>query len=132
MSISPEERPLLEHAEIRRLCDALNGDRAACRLFLQSFCDRWAERLAALEQSLLHADVMHARDSILSIRTSSAMVGAQRLTQIASTIETTLTAGHTDEIGEPLRALRLCGVETVAALRAFMVEQAAAHAAATH
>ncbi|WP_030147830.1 MULTISPECIES: Hpt domain-containing protein [Mycetocola] len=126
MCVDPTDHPLLEHAEIERLSAALNGDLAATRAFLHSFCERWPERIAALEQSILHSDVLHARDSVLSIRTSSAMVGAKRLTVIAAGIECTLSEGHPDRVEENLRALRVSGIETIEALRTYLSEQSPA------
>ena len=70
--------------ELRRLLRELSGDLRSRRRFVQTYVEMWPTRLARLEAALDHDDVDESKVVLLSIRSSSVMLGAVGVAGLAS------------------------------------------------
>ncbi|UCR88409.1 Hpt domain-containing protein [Mycetocola spongiae] len=116
MSSGSENPPLLDPDELDRLCAALNGDHEACHAFVLSFCERWPQRLKTLRDSVENIQIVGALDAALSLKTSSAMLGALHLNALSGHIEDALRESDRERAGHLLTQIREVGERTVALL----------------
>ena len=107
--------PLLDQEVLRELAEDI-GLRAAAS-FAREFAGMWPRRRAALAAAVSHGDADLAMDAILSMRVSSAMVGARRLEGLAAGLETGLRAGGVGALRPLLRDVERCGDDTARALQ---------------
>jgi HPt (histidine-containing phosphotransfer) domain-containing protein len=82
--------------------------------FARDFCASLDGKIDRLEARLQGGDLLGAADAVLSITTSSAMVGAVRLTQAALRIQHLVAAGSLEDAHHSLALLRACAAATVA------------------
>jgi HPt (histidine-containing phosphotransfer) domain-containing protein len=117
---APSGTPLLDPQVLHDLAGDV-GPRAASS-FAREFAGMWPRRRAALTSALAHEDADGAMDAVLSMRVSSAMVGARRLEDLVARLEGRLrTQGLTDHAGDLaafVEDLEACGEETARALTA--------------
>ena len=106
--------PLLDHVVLRELAEDI-GPRAATS-FAREFAGMWPRRRAALAAAVSRDDAEGAMDAILSMRVSSAMVGARRLEGLAAGLETGLRTGGVQALRPLLRDVERCGDDTALAL----------------
>ncbi|WP_139346866.1 Hpt domain-containing protein [Sinomonas mesophila] len=106
--------PLLDDGVLRELAEDV-GPRAATS-FAREFAGMWPRRRAALATAVSRGDVEGAMDAILSVRVSSAMVGARRLEGLAAGLETGLRTGGVRALRPLLRDVERCGDDTARAL----------------
>jgi hypothetical protein len=98
------------------------GSRVIARSFVTDFIDIWPERLDRLSAALEQADAEDAYVMLLSVRTSSEMVGAVALAEHAVRLEIAAHAGRLEPCAAGFAALRRVGDRTMAALAASLVE----------
>lgn len=102
-------------------------DPAVVNRFAHDFCSTLGGKIDRLDVRLRGGDAMGAADAVLSVTTSSAMVGAVRLTQAALRMQRLIAADDLDEALHSLPLLRACAADTVAALgRSYPVGSAGA------
>jgi HPt (histidine-containing phosphotransfer) domain-containing protein len=81
--------PLLDPAVLERLRDGLEGEKVY-RALVQNFIlllPDWAENVRV---ALTTGDVVGALDAVLSLKSSSQMVGAERLAELSADLERSL------------------------------------------
>ncbi|WP_158300482.1 Hpt domain-containing protein [Arthrobacter crystallopoietes] len=121
----PKVAPLVSLEALRRLAAELE-DEETCRTFVGSFIGTWDERQARLRQAIQASDAKAAMDVVLSVKVSSAMAGAGRLSQLAGNLQVMLL-----RLGEDIRTsctmdlfeeIRACGCATMVQLQADYLE----------
>lgn len=87
-SITTEEptQPLLDRKVLDRLREDLD-EYEVWRVFVQNFITALPLRIESLRLALTTGDVVGAMDAVLSLKTASQMVGAQRLASLALGLE---------------------------------------------
>jgi hypothetical protein len=97
----------VDAGELRRLLRELSGDLRSRRRFVHTYVEMWPTRLSRLEAALEAEDLDEAKVVLLSIRSSSVMLGVIGVSALAS-------AG--------LRAVEQADLERAADIRAALVE----------
>ncbi|TPV48227.1 Hpt domain-containing protein [Pseudarthrobacter phenanthrenivorans] len=119
-------RPLLDPAVLERLRDELENDESVWKVFVEDFIAQLPQRLQRVRLTLTTGDAKGAMDAILSLKTSSQMVGAERLAGLASDLEQSLRqeAGTTDPAvalpllaANHLRRIKQCAQRTINVLQ---------------
>lgn len=110
--LSPQGAPFIDLAVLHELEQQIN-DRSTVLAFVHDFVDLWESRYGRLVQSLKVSDPDAALDALLSIKTSSAMAGALRLSQEAKALEDTVKSGDHRAANGALPNLQACGQQTV-------------------
>lgn len=80
-------RPLVDQSVLDRLREELDEDEGYCTVFVGNFIDYLPRRIGRLRLALTTGDLDGAVDAILSLKTSSQMVGAERLAGLALDLE---------------------------------------------
>ncbi len=83
-------RPILDPSVLERLRAGLDDDEGIWRVFVQNYIDELPVRIEKLRLALTTGDRDGAVDAALSLKTSSQMVGAERLGNLALNVETSL------------------------------------------
>lgn len=119
--------PLLERSVLNRLREELDDDEGIWKVFVQNFIALLPERLERIRQALTTGDTRGSMDAVLSLKTSSQMVGAEQLACLAMALEQDLRqdARYVDTaIALPrlaaahFRGLVMCSQRTTYALQA--------------
>jgi HPt (histidine-containing phosphotransfer) domain-containing protein len=105
---------------------ALTAAQHACIDFLRLFVDLWPSRWERLDTAVRAADRAAALDACLSVRSSAAMVGALRLSGLATRLEGTIRAA--DQAGSLalLPDLREVGEQSMDRMRSWIRAEAGA------
>jgi HPt (histidine-containing phosphotransfer) domain-containing protein len=82
--------PLLDPTVLDKLRDELDDEDGIWSLFLHNFIALLPDRTEGLRLTLTTGDLAGALDSVLSLKTSSQMVGAERLAELAADLERSL------------------------------------------
>ncbi|XAS68261.1 Hpt domain-containing protein [Micrococcaceae bacterium Sec5.7] len=82
--------PVVDPAVLRQLRAELDADEAYCKVFVRNYLDQLPRRVSRLRCALISGDLEAAMDAVLSLKTSSRMVGACCLGAIADEVETAL------------------------------------------
>jgi HPt (histidine-containing phosphotransfer) domain-containing protein len=124
--------PLLDPAVLERLREELDDDDGVWKVFVQNFIGYLPERTERLRQTLTTGDYKGAMDAVLSLKTSSQMVGASRLADMALDLERALRY-ETREIepavalprlaAEHLRRIKQCSRQTTYLLQATLKQK---------
>ncbi|MCU1567447.1 MAG: hypothetical protein JWQ56_2384 [Pseudarthrobacter sp.] len=80
-------RPLVDQSVLNRLREELEEDEGYCRIFVGNFIDYLPHRIGRLRLALTAGDLDGSVDAVLSLKTSSQMVGAERLAGLAMALE---------------------------------------------
>ncbi|WP_028265298.1 Hpt domain-containing protein [Arthrobacter sp. MA-N2] len=110
------EQPILDLAEFQLLEDQVDNPQIA-RSFAGDFAKLWGMRYEILAAAVGRGDVAGALDAILSLRTSSAMVGGVRLALLAGQLEEHIRNGGLREAQPLLSDVADCGYATVQELK---------------
>jgi len=94
--------PLVDPAALQDLGAQLDSPSVA-KGFARDYTRMWDQRYRSLASALKRGDHAGSMDAVLSLKTSSAMVGGLRLAQLAGELEDAIRAGDMD------RALSLLG-----------------------
>lgn len=91
-------RPLVDQSVLDRLREELEEEEGYSRVFVGNFIEYLPQRLARLRLALTTGDLDGSLDAVLSLKTSSQMVGAERLAALALELENEIRAeaGHAD------------------------------------
>jgi len=95
--------PLLDPDVLDRLRTELEDDDGVWKVFVQNFIEHLPHRTEKLRLTLTTGDLAGAMDAVLSLKTSSQMVGAERLAGLAMELERALR--HETLDSEPARVL---------------------------
>jgi len=87
-----ESLPLLDSSVLDRLRAELDDDEGVWSVFVQDFVAHLPARTEKLRLALTTADLVGARNAVLSLKTSSQMVGAENLAGLALDLEHSLRA----------------------------------------
>ncbi|WP_407709917.1 Hpt domain-containing protein [Arthrobacter nitrophenolicus] len=80
-------RPLLDPSVLERLRAELDDDESIWRVFVENYIKELPVRTERLRLTLTTGDLRGAVDAVLSLKTSSQMVGAERLAGLALNLE---------------------------------------------
>jgi HPt (histidine-containing phosphotransfer) domain-containing protein len=83
-------RPLVDQSVLDRLREELDEDEGYCTVFVGNFIDYLPRRIGRLRLALTTGDLEGAVDAVLSLKTSSQMVGAERLAGLALELESAI------------------------------------------
>jgi HPt (histidine-containing phosphotransfer) domain-containing protein len=125
--------PLLDKAVLERLRSDLNDDADdVWRVFVLDFIANLPIRIQRVRLAFTTGDVPGALDAILSLKTSSQMVGAQRLAACALEVERKLRDSVTVDnaatalprlAADHLRVIKQCADQTTNLLRGHLQER---------
>lgn len=119
--------PLLERSVLNRLREELDDDEGIWKVFVQNFIALLPQRLERIRQALTTGDASGSMDGVLSLKTSSQMVGAEQLACLAMNLEQDLRKDVRDVdpaivlprlAAAHFRELVLCSQRTTYALQA--------------
>ena len=105
--------PLVCTATLHSLEESLDGAQALCRNFVGRYIEMWPGRFARLSEALTRGHFEDAMDAALSLRTSSMMVGAVQLGELATDIIRFLESDRTASATRKLPTLHRCGDLTI-------------------
>lgn len=108
----------IDAAAQRGLTAAAVGSADIAKRFFDDFAQSWPERLQRLVTGLEASDADVAHVALLSIRSTSEMVGALPLARLARRLEVAAQRGRLDECRAGLAELRRVGELTVRAIAA--------------
>ena len=120
-------RPLVDQSVLDRLREELEEDEGYCRVFVDNFIECLPQRIDRLRLALTTGDLEGSVDAALSLKTSSQMVGAERLAGLALDLEGAIrTEARTSDAAVVLprlaatflRPINLCGGLTTHRLQA--------------
>jgi HPt (histidine-containing phosphotransfer) domain-containing protein len=124
--------PLLDPAVLVRLREELDDDEGVWKVFVQNFIAHLPQRTERLRQTLTTGDLKGAMEAVLSLKTSSQMVGAERLAGMALNLEQAIRNDTRDTdpaVALPqlaavhLRRLTQCSRQTTYLLRAALKQK---------
>ena len=104
--------PLVDPAALQDLGEQLNSA-AVAKGFARDYAQMWDQRYDALATALDRRDQAAALDAVLSLKTSSSMVGGLRLAELAADLEEAIRSGHLAEAASRLDDVAARGSETV-------------------
>lgn len=85
-------RPLVDQSVLDRLREEFEEEEGYSRVFVGNFIEYLPQRLARLRLALTTGDLDGSMDAVLSLKTSSQMVGAERLAGLALELENEIRA----------------------------------------
>ncbi|MHA7277408.1 Hpt domain-containing protein [Arthrobacter sp. Hz1] len=112
--IDPPRRrvPLVDQNTLRALGDQLENP-SAVTSFVADFIHVWDERYVKLADTVRRRDRDAALEAVLSVRTTSTMVGAARLASLAASLEELIRLDDLDEAVDALPFIQACGLQTI-------------------
>ncbi|GAB3521563.1 Hpt domain-containing protein [Arthrobacter monumenti] len=110
--------PLVADKALRGLQRDLGDDGRAGLLFVKSFMSMWPDRYKRLSEAVRGRHEVASMDAVLSLRTSSKMLGAERLAALADELEGELRRGNHAIATDILVDIRICGEATMELLEA--------------
>lgn len=108
VSAGGSTHPLIDHVVLERLREDLH-EYEVWRVFVQNFITALPPRIEKLRVALTTGDAVGARDAVLSLKTASQMVGAERLAALALDLEAAQREGI--RIADPAVALPRLAVD---------------------
>lgn len=116
--------PLVCMESLIALEDSLEGQTALTRGFVGRYVEMWPSRYLRLSNAFSAGRWEEAADSALSLYSSSAMVGADRLGQMSGDLVELLKQDRQEKAQDALEELERCGNETVAELMVCYIQAA--------
>ncbi|MEW1812473.1 Hpt domain-containing protein [Pseudarthrobacter phenanthrenivorans] len=108
--------PLLDGEVLDRLLDELDGDEGLWTIFVRDYLNHLPRRIERIRLTLTTGDGKGAMDAVLSLKTSSQMVGAERLAAHALALERSIREHALDT--DPAMALAALAAITLRPIRA--------------
>ena len=108
--------PLVDPAALRELGSQLDSP-AVAQGFAKDYASMWNQRYRSLATSLESGDEAAALDAVLSLKTSSAMVGGVRLAGLARELEAAIRVRDAERARLLLNEVAESGNETVGELQ---------------
>jgi len=109
---STDAAPLVDPAALQDLGEQLNSA-AVAKGFARDYAQMWDQRYDALATALDRRDQAAALDAVLSLKTSSSMVGGLRLAELAAELEEVIRSGSLAQAASRLGDVAARGSETV-------------------
>ena len=109
---STDAAPLVDPAALQDLGEQLNSA-AVAKGFARDYAQMWDQRYDALATALERRDQAAALDAVLSLKTSSSMVGGLRLAELAAELEEVIRSGSLAQAASRLGDVAARGSETV-------------------
>jgi hypothetical protein len=107
---------IVDERALDRLAAELHGSRVIVSRFVDDFVGSWDGRMTRLHAACAAADATDAYVTLLSIRTTSEMVGAVALADLAGRLQAYASTGRLDVCCRSESALAEVGARTMAAL----------------
>lgn len=104
--------PLVCSETLRSLEESLDDERALCLSFVCRYIDMWPGRFERIHDAVTSGHAEDALDAVLSLRSSSMMVGAARLGELSTDLLNFLERGRYAAAAKKLAALQACGNQT--------------------
>lgn len=104
--------PLVDASALHELGSELDNP-AVARGFARDYAKMWDKRYQSLASSLASGDEAAAMDAVLSLKTSSAMVGGVRLAALARALEDAIRVRDANRARSLLREVAESGNKTV-------------------
>lgn len=111
-----EVPPLVDPAALQDLGVQLDSPTVA-KGFARDYAKMWDQRYESLASAVTRGDQAAALDAVLSLKTSSTMVGGVRLAQLAGELEDAVRNGDMDQAQSLLGDVAERGSETVEELQ---------------
>jgi HPt (histidine-containing phosphotransfer) domain-containing protein len=111
------ETPILDDNVIADLRESVGGDDAFVIDLASTYLAEGPEHLRALEEAVAAADVAAAVRPAHTLKSSSASLGAMRLSEISRGIEHAAREGQVDGLGDAVAEAKAAWLETVAQMR---------------
>ncbi|MBT2533068.1 Hpt domain-containing protein [Arthrobacter sp. ISL-48] len=92
-------RPLVDQSVLDRLLEELDQDEGYFTVFVGKFIELLPARIGKLRLALTTGDLDGTVDAVLSLKTSSQMVGAERLAGLAMDLEGAIR--NESQLGDP-------------------------------
>ena len=108
----PDAAPLVDPAALQDLGVQLESPSVA-KGFARDYAKMWDQRYNALASALDRRDQAGSLEAVLSLKTSSAMVGGVQLTRLAGELEAAVRGGDMDRARTLLGQVAESGSETV-------------------
>jgi HPt (histidine-containing phosphotransfer) domain-containing protein len=115
-SAAAEPAPLVDPAALQELGEQVNSA-ALAKGFARDFSQMWQQRYGSLAGALDRHEQGAALDAVLSLKTSSSMVGGLRLAGLAGELEEAIRRGDLEHAASRLPEVAARGRETVAELQ---------------
>jgi HPt (histidine-containing phosphotransfer) domain-containing protein len=109
---APEVAPLVDPAALQDLGAQLESPSAA-KGFARDYTKMWDQRYNCLESALDRRDEAGSLEAVLSLKTSSAMVGGVQLARLAGELEDAVRGGDMERASSLLAEVAESGSETV-------------------
>ena len=113
--------PLVDPSALQELGAQLDSP-AVAKGFARDYTNMWDRRYHCLANSLDSGDGAAALDAVLSLKTSSAMVGGVRLAELAGELEDAIRVRDTDRARLLLHEIAESGNETIDELQLSYLE----------
>lgn len=113
--LSPAPLPLVDLETLARLEHQLSDPQPA-RAFARDYIACFQERYLRLARAVGTSNLEVAMDAVLSLRNSSRMVGASRLSAMAAGVESAVTSADIDSARRALPNIEQCGLDTIGEL----------------
>jgi HPt (histidine-containing phosphotransfer) domain-containing protein len=107
-----EVLPLVDPTVLSSLEQQLN-DPGPAKAFAQDYVIGFGDRFLRLANSIGNADLPAALDVALSLRSSSTMVGANRLSALAASFESAVLTADLETARRVLPEIERCGLDTI-------------------
>ncbi|MEC5180045.1 Hpt domain-containing protein [Arthrobacter sp. CG_A4] len=104
--------PLVDPAALQELGVQLDSA-AVAKGFARDYANMWDQRYDSIASAVNRCDQAAALDAVLSLKTSSTMVGGVQLAQLAGELEDAVRDGHMDQAHSMLDDVAERGSETV-------------------
>ncbi|MDI3211493.1 Hpt domain-containing protein [Arthrobacter sp. AL12] len=108
--------PLVDPSALQELGTQLDSP-AVAKGFARDYSNMWDRRYQSLASSIDSGDEAAALDAVLSLKTSSAMVGGVRLAELARELEDAIRVSDADLARQLLQEVAESGDETVEELQ---------------
>ena len=109
---APEAAPLVDPAALQDLGAQLESPTLA-KGFARDYAKMWDQRYRCLASALDRRDEAGSLEAVLSLKTSSAMVGGVQLARLAGELENAVRGGDMDRASSLLAEVAASGSETL-------------------
>jgi HPt (histidine-containing phosphotransfer) domain-containing protein len=111
------ETPVLDDNVINELRASVGGDDSFVAELASTYLAEGPQHLQALEEAVAHGDIAGAVRPAHTLKSSSASLGAMRLSEISRGIEFAAREGRNDGLAAAVEEAKAAWAETVAAMK---------------
>jgi HPt (histidine-containing phosphotransfer) domain-containing protein len=117
------ELPIIDFAVVDELRESVGGDRAFVADLASTYLSEGDDHIQQITEALARGDIAGMVRPAHTLKSSSAALGAARLSAISKEIEHAAREGRADGLDEALASAREAWTETAAAMRAIGLDQ---------